>query len=671
MANVTNKIFVDTMGGRTATQYIGKQGEIFYDPAVGDLRLSDGQSVGGKSLVGEQFAGVYRGYQAGVNFFRNTNDQDIAQVIIHNAEGRVDYINYTTSTNNDDFYATNLLQSDQDDGDNRADKIVVLNLYGATKSNKTSILSISDVRNFVRKFIDLVLFDDEDTARGTLEEVKTAFYANSTALAQSLPDGSLFEQFAFDDYKRVHWPEYNIPEGVDLYADVKFWINNLDDTSSYAYDDTTQVMMLSAGSGFSIGDTIVMSGGQMGGVDEVNDLTLTVTGLKNGGVTQLQMTSGGNAFRPHMVPGDYEQLSGGAGGGCGIHITSCTEAGTIINWELRNGGGTGYEVGDTLTLNYGGADATFEVISVGTDGIDGWNISGTVYRDSPGKLANSNGYWPKMHIGDGRDDQYDSGNYISTNLSVNIVNANLVDFKMYINNTIKSGVTLMPGMLCTVKDNDYNTFVFRLVSQSTDEPNVWYIDENNNRSNVEVRIDGIPYGNGDVVGSGAFGETSEVTLYDNSIFAMVAFNTYVDSVYYNGEMGADERGYKEVSTLLGAHTVDYAVKSIPQTLTSNSNYYLKPSDAGKHIYYNDGGDNTVWLTAASSENFPVGTAITIVSGDDGWTFIRSDDNNVNIWGAGFNTTSNYFYIPANSMATLLKIGRDKWMVSGAGLGNDD
>jgi hypothetical protein len=41
-----------------------------------------------------------------------------------------------------------------------------------------------------------------------------------------------------------------------------------------------------------------------------------------------------------------------------------------------------------------------------------------------------------------------------------------------------------------------------------------------------------------------------------------------------------------------------------------------------------------------------------------------------VWGAGYNTTSTSFYIPNNSMATLLKIGANKWMLSGAGLAID-
>jgi hypothetical protein len=43
----TFKLFADKMGGRSATAYIGTQGEIFYDPSTGALRVSDGVTAGG------------------------------------------------------------------------------------------------------------------------------------------------------------------------------------------------------------------------------------------------------------------------------------------------------------------------------------------------------------------------------------------------------------------------------------------------------------------------------------------------------------------------------------------------------------------------------------------------------------------------------------------------
>jgi hypothetical protein len=50
MANKTFKLTADKMGGRQASDYIGNEGEIFYDPTTTSLRMSDGSTAGGLSL---------------------------------------------------------------------------------------------------------------------------------------------------------------------------------------------------------------------------------------------------------------------------------------------------------------------------------------------------------------------------------------------------------------------------------------------------------------------------------------------------------------------------------------------------------------------------------------------------------------------------------------------
>ncbi len=65
----------------------------------------------------------------------------------------------------------------------------------------------------------------------------------------------------------------------------------------------------------------------------------------------------------------------------------------------------------------------------------------------------------------------------------------------------------------------------------------------------EVIIDGMDYAGGEVVSDGAFGEgSSRVTLYADSIFAMIALNADINAVYYNGETGLDGDGTKTIGT---------------------------------------------------------------------------------------------------------------------------
>lgn len=110
---------------------------------------------------------------------------------------------------------------------------------------------------------------------------------------------------------------------------------------------------------------------------------------------------------------------------------------------------------------------------------------------------------------------------------------------------------------------------------------------------------------------------------------------------------------------------------IPQNRHSNyENYTLQLSDIGKHVYKNDGDGYAVVIPASYNINFPIGSAITVVSGDSSVYFNLDDSETTMLFGAGYNQTSTGYYIPSNSMATLLKIGRDVWMVSGAGLAID-
>jgi hypothetical protein len=50
MANKTFKLFADKMGGREASDYIGTEGEIFYDPTTTSLRISNGSTAGGTPI---------------------------------------------------------------------------------------------------------------------------------------------------------------------------------------------------------------------------------------------------------------------------------------------------------------------------------------------------------------------------------------------------------------------------------------------------------------------------------------------------------------------------------------------------------------------------------------------------------------------------------------------
>jgi hypothetical protein len=64
-----------------------------------------------------------------------------------------------------------------------------------------------------------------------------------------------------------------------------------------------------------------------------------------------------------------------------------------------------------------------------------------------------------------------------------------------------------------------------------------------------ITIDGMDYAGGEVQQDNVFGtSSSRVTLYADSMFAIIALNTDINAVYYNGEFGSDGDGQKSVSS---------------------------------------------------------------------------------------------------------------------------
>jgi len=97
--------------------------------------------------------------------------------------------------------------------------------------------------------------------------------------------------------------------------------------------------------------------------------------------------------------------------------------------------------------------------------------------------------------------------------------------------------------------------------------------------------------------------------------------------------------------------------------TNTGDYYLRLADRGHHVYKHRAG--IIYVPDHRDVAFPIGTAITIVSKYNNVGIYPAD--NATIWGAGFNANNQTWWIPPRSMATLLKIGENEWMLAGAGL----
>ena len=119
---------------------------------------------------------------------------------------------------------------------------------------------------------------------------------------------------------------------------------------------------------------------------------------------------------------------------------------------------------------------------------------------------------------------------------------------------------------------------------------------------------------------------------------------------------------------LTSNTSGFAIgyRDVPQNFT-NTSFTLALTDAGKHILTQNTGSSTQTITIANNTSvaFQIGAAITIVVQSTG-TVAVANGVGVTMYLAGNSTAQSTVTLNSYSMATLLKIGTDTWMVSGTG-----
>lgn len=290
MSNVTNKLFVDKMGGRNAEQYVGVQGELFYDPADGRIRLSDGVTAGGTLVNTPTSAIPYRGFYAAYGSFFG-DDPSVNQIIISKNPGmKVSYD--TADTDNDDMHATGLSGSDM---------VVVLNLYG---NNTTEGLKAPAVARFVKKFIDDILF-----GQNNVQSLKENFYNNIDAVVNATIPNTLYQNFNF--FSNANWEgqvtlplgqNATLPAVLNIYADSG---NN----NQYAMNGVAN-----GGSGYQVNDQFMIPGTAFGLESPQNDVAVLVTQVgDNGAVVMAEVNGTGIAggWSNFISDGGDDQYDGG------------------------------------------------------------------------------------------------------------------------------------------------------------------------------------------------------------------------------------------------------------------------------------------------------------------------------------------------------------------------
>jgi hypothetical protein len=484
--------------------------------------------------------GGYKGFYAGINRLFG-DDPTITQVVISKSPN-ASYQNKTKETDNEDFYVTGLSGSDT---------VVILNIYGADIKRP---LKLKDIRKFVEKFIDIVLYTDK-SLNTDLTVIKELFYDNIEVLTSSLPTGSLYKNFTFQD-KDIE------------YSNVPFQTNSEAGSGTFslyksAYSSDGYYLSGEGGPsnnnnftyGFQVNDIVTISGTALGGQSPENDATIYVTQTNDGVINTFEIYTAGAEYTDGYYNIYNLAWDGSSNGRAYAYITT-NATGSVTGVELIDNG-YNYEIsaGEGFNIIGGDGNAMIEVTSIRNGVINGYKIIGTPDYRSP--YRNSENPWPVMKIEDGGNDQYDTSNWITTDKSITKVIGSIESIQLNNGNyNILTVTEVISGTISVGQTIRHDQSNYEILTGTTDGGVGTYSISNfntNDTSEQVFTVYGINYGGGEVVENNTFGTgSSYVTLYDESIFAMVAIGTDIDKVWYTGDSGSDgnTNSKKEVNVLI-------------------------------------------------------------------------------------------------------------------------
>ena len=162
--------------------------------------------------------------------------------------------------------------------------------------------------------------------------------------------------------------------------------------------------------------------------------------------------------------------------------------------------------------------------------------------------------------------------------------------------------------------------------------------------------------------AGPLADGEEVYIKTTSTFTTGEGDLYVDTFYpnYNVETVRDTDGGNIV--FADGTTQNTSATDIPQRRYLGQRYTLGLKDRGHHIYCVNQNEEILIPYNARVE-FPVGTVITIVNSDSSSVYINKEGGSMGLMivGEGY---YDYVELTQYGMATLLKVGRDQWVIAG-------
>ena len=365
-------------------------------PAGGDIVDSNGDSVlgGGEGLptitVPAATGTDYKGLQVSYgSFYGNpqSSTRSVNKVVIHKPA-------ITTTTisddSNDDFF--------QVSGVGTSDVLAMFVFFSDINGEKP----VSDIQAFAEEVIDLVILDEGvEGDYNTVDEMKTAFYANYADLATAL-NGLATDFLFFDDVLALNGGVTTVRQG----SGATFNITN--------NGDGTYTVGGGGGANYLPGHKIKILASELeAGVTPENDIIITVTEVISGGIideiTHTGTAAGTSVATDNGVTGTNYNV------GSGFTVTNIGKYTGYVNYNTY---GTNYVVGDVITLlgaNLTNGTTPENNITITVVQVDGggqpfdYTSSGTIPD-----------VWKANSIGDGGSDEYDTGNYIDSSYDTQI-----------------------------------------------------------------------------------------------------------------------------------------------------------------------------------------------------------------------------------------------------------
>jgi hypothetical protein len=151
-----------------------------------------------------------------------------------------------------------------------------------------------------------------------------------------------------------------------------------------------------------------------------------------------------------------------------------------------------------------------------------------------------------------------------------------------------------------------------------------------------------------------------------STYAGAAFNS-ANAASNTASLAFNSANAASNTASLAFNAANTAAQIVPQN-AQNTNYTLVASDAGKHLYYTQSSNVTLYIPPSSNTvSFVNGTKIMIVSRTSSNGIVTVTPNTgVSLYLAG-NTTSTSRSVTTYGVATLLQVATNTWMISGSGI----